>query len=163
MTWPSDSRTGAGMNEVNVAVLPLPHFEGLQLPAYETDGSAGMDVRAAVPEGEPMVLAPGARAMVPTGLSVAIPQGYEIQVRPRSGLAAKHGLTCLNTPGTIDSDYRGEVKVILVNLGQDAFTIQRGERIAQLVLAPVTRLAWQAVDSLDETERGAGGFGSTGR
>lgn len=151
------------MNEVNVAVLPLPHFEGLQLPAYETAGSAGMDVRAAVPEGEPMVLAPGARAMVPTGLSVAIPQGYEIQVRPRSGLAAKHGLTCLNTPGTIDSDYRGEIKVILVNLGQDAFTIQRGERIAQLVLAPVTRLAWQAVDSLDETERGAGGFGSTGR
>ncbi len=163
MTWPSDSRTGAGMNEVNVAVLPLPHFEGLQLPAYETDGSAGMDVRAAVPEGEPMVLAPGARAMVPTGLSVAIPQGYEIQVRPRSGLAAKHGLTCLNTPGTIDSDYRGEIKVILVNLGQEAFTIQRGERIAQLVLAPVTRLAWQAVDSLDETARGAGGFGSTGR
>ncbi|WP_035577589.1 dUTP diphosphatase [Hyphomonas jannaschiana] len=151
------------MNEVNVAVLPLPHFEGLQLPAYETAGSAGMDVRAAVPEGEPMVLAPGARAMVPTGLSVAIPQGYEIQVRPRSGLAAKHGLTCLNTPGTIDSDYRGEIKVILVNLGQEAFTIQRGERIAQLVLAPVTRLAWQAVDSLDETERGAGGFGSTGR
>ncbi|HAE26353.1 MULTISPECIES: dUTP diphosphatase [Hyphomonas] len=151
------------MNEVNVAVLPLPHFEGLQLPAYETDGSAGMDVRAAVPEGEPMVLAPGARAMVPTGLSVAIPQGYEIQVRPRSGLAAKHGLTCLNTPGTIDSDYRGEIKVILVNLGQEAFTIQRGERIAQLVLAPVTRLAWQAVDSLDETARGAGGFGSTGR
>nr|WP_321442313.1 dUTP diphosphatase [uncultured Hyphomonas sp.] len=151
------------MTEVNVAVLPLPHFEGLQLPAYETAGSAGMDVRAAVPEGEPMVLAPGERAMVPTGLSVAIPQGYEIQVRPRSGLAAKHGLTCLNTPGTIDSDYRGEIKVILVNLGQDAFTIQRGERIAQLVLAPVTRLAWQAVDSLDETERGAGGFGSTGR
>lgn len=163
MTWPSDSRTGAGMNEVNVAVLPLPHFDGLQLPAYETDGSAGMDVRAAVPEGELMVLAPGARTMVPTGLSVAIPQGYEIQVRPRSGLAAKHGLTCLNTPGTIDSDYRGEIKVILVNLGQEAFTIQRGERIAQLVLAPVTRLAWQAVDSLDETARGAGGFGSTGR
>ena len=151
------------MTEVNVAVLPLPHFEGLQLPAYETAGSAGMDVRAAVPEGEPMVLAPGERAMVPTGLSVAIPQGYEIQVRPRSGLAAKHGLTCLNTPGTIDSDYRGEIKVILVNLGQEAFTIQRGERIAQLVLAPVTRLAWQSVDRLDETERGAGGFGSTGR
>jgi dUTP pyrophosphatase len=151
------------MNEVNVAVLPLPHFEGLQLPAYETAGSAGMDVRAAVPEGEPMILAPGERAMVPTGLSVAIPQGYEIQVRPRSGLAAKHGLTCLNTPGTIDSDYRGEIKVILINLGQEAFTIQRGERIAQLVLAPVTRLAWLAVDSLDETERGAGGFGSTGR
>ena len=151
------------MNEVNVAVRPLPHFEGLQLPAYETAGSAGMDVRAAVPEGEPMVLAPGARAMVPTGLSVAIPQGYEIQVRPRSGLAAKHGLTCVNTPGTIDSDYRGEIKVILINLGQEAFTIQRGERIAQLVLAPVTRLAWSEVEALDETARGAGGFGSTGR
>ena len=163
MTWPSDSRTAAGMNEVNVAVLPLPHFEGLQLPAYETIGSAGMDVRAAVPEGEPIILAPGERNMVPTGLSVAIPQGYEIQVRPRSGLAAKHGLTCLNTPGTIDSDYRGEIKVILVNLGQEAFTIQRGERIAQLVLAPVTRLVWQNVDTLDETDRGAGGFGSTGR
>ena len=122
-----------------------------------------MDVRAAVPDDEPMVLMPGERAMVPTGLSVAIPQGYEIQVRPRSGLAAKHGLTCLNTPGTIDSDYRGEIKVILINLGQEAFTIQRGERIAQLVLAPVTQLAWESVDSLDETARGAGGFGSTGR
>jgi len=151
------------MTDITVAVRPLPHFEGLQLPAYETAGSAGMDVRAAVPDGEPMVLAPGARAMVPTGLSVAIPQGYEIQVRPRSGLAAKHGLTCLNTPGTIDSDYRGEIKVILINLGQEAFTIQRGERIAQLVLAPVTRLAWSEVETLDETARGAGGFGSTGR
>ncbi|MEZ5947050.1 MAG: dUTP diphosphatase [Hyphomonas sp.] len=151
------------MKNVTVAVCPLPHFEGLQLPAYETVGSAGMDVRAAVPEGEPMVLAPGERAMVPTGLSVAIPLGYEIQVRPRSGLAAKHGLTCLNTPGTIDSDYRGEIKVILINLGQEPFTIARGERIAQLVLAPVTQLAWEAVDALDETARGAGGFGSTGR
>ncbi|HPF23474.1 MAG TPA: dUTP diphosphatase [Hyphomonas sp.] len=151
------------MTDITVAVRPLPHFEGLQLPAYETAGSAGMDVRAAVPDGEPMVLAPGARAMVPTGLSVAIPQGYEIQVRPRSGLAAKHGLTCLNTPGTIDSDYRGEIKVILINLGQEAFTIQRGERIAQLVLAPVTRLAWSEVEALDETARGVGGFGSTGR
>ncbi len=151
------------MNKVTVSVCPLPHFAGLQLPAYETAGSAGMDVRAAVPDGEPMVLAPGERAMVPTGLSVAIPQGYEIQVRPRSGLAAKHGLTCLNTPGTVDSDYRGEIKVILINLGQEAFTIQRGERIAQLVLAPVTQLAWENVDSLDETARGAGGFGSTGR
>jgi dUTP pyrophosphatase len=110
-----------------------------------------------------MVLAPGARAMVPTGLSVAIPEGYEIQVRPRSGLAAKHGLTCLNTPGTIDSDYRGEIKVILINLGAEPFTIARGERIAQLVLAPVTRLAWAETDSLDATSRGAGGFGSTGR
>lgn len=151
------------MSEVIVQVHPLPHFDGLQLPSYETAGSAGMDVRAAVPEGEPVVLAPGARAMVPTGLSVAIPEGYEIQVRPRSGLAAKHGLTCLNTPGTIDSDYRGEIKVILINLGSEAFTIQRGERIAQLVLAPVTRLGWQEVSELGETARGAGGFGSTGR
>lgn len=151
------------MSDITVEVRPLSHFEGLVLPAYETSGSAGMDVRAAVPEAEPMVLAPGARAMVPTGLSVAIPEGYEIQVRPRSGLAAKHGLTCLNTPGTIDSDYRGEIKVILINLGAEPFTIQRGERIAQLVLAPITRLAWQEVDTLGETERGAGGFGSTGR
>jgi dUTP pyrophosphatase len=151
------------MTDVTVQVLPLPHFEGLDLPAYETAGSAGMDVRAAVPEGDPITLAPGARAMVPTGLSVAIPEGYEIQVRPRSGLAAKHGLTCLNAPGTIDSDYRGEIKVILINLGSDAFTIQRGERIAQLVLAPVTRLAWSQVEALEATERGAGGFGSTGR
>jgi dUTP pyrophosphatase len=151
------------MTDVTVQVLPLPHFAGLDLPVYETAGSAGMDVRAAVPDREPMVLAPGQRAMVPTGLSVAIPEGYEIQVRPRSGLAAKHGLTCLNTPGTIDSDYRGEIKVILINLGAEPFTIQRGERIAQLVLAPVTRLAWSQVDALGETVRGAGGFGSTGR
>ncbi|HBL94357.1 dUTP diphosphatase [Hyphomonas sp. UBA3195] len=151
------------MNKVTVSVCPLPHFEGLDLPAYETIGSAGMDVRAAVSQDDPILLQAGERAMIPTGLSVAIPQGYEIQVRPRSGLAAKHGLTCLNTPGTIDSDYRGEIKVILINLGQDAFTIQRGERIAQLVLAPVTQLAWIEVDALDETDRGAGGFGSTGR
>jgi dUTP pyrophosphatase len=151
------------MSTVTVQVCPLPHFEGLELPAYETSGSAGIDVRAAVAEGEPMVLAPGARALVPTGLSVAIPEGYEIQVRPRSGLAAKHGVTCLNTPGTIDSDYRGELKVILINLGAEPFKVLRGERIAQLVLAPVTRLAWSEVDALDETARGAGGFGSTGR
>ena len=151
------------MNKVTVSVCPLPHFEGLDLPAYETIGSAGMDVRAAVSQEEPILLQAGERAMIPTGLSVAIPQGYEIQVRPRSGLALKSGITCLNTPGTIDSDYRGEIKVILINLGQDAFTIQRGERIAQLVLAPVTQLAWEEVDALDETDRGAGGFGSTGR
>jgi dUTP pyrophosphatase len=151
------------MSTVTVQVRPLPHFEGLELPAYETSGSAGMDVRAAVPVTEPITLKPGERAMVQTGLSVAIPEGYEIQVRPRSGLAAKHGLTCLNTPGTIDSDYRGEIKVILINLGAEAFVIQRGERIAQLVLAPVTRLAWSEVDALGETARGAGGFGSTGR
>jgi dUTP pyrophosphatase len=151
------------MSKITVQVRPLPHFDGLDLPAYETSGSAGMDVRAAVPEDAPIVLQPGARDMVPTGLSVAIPEGYEIQVRPRSGLAAKHGLTCLNTPGTIDSDYRGEIKVILINLGSEAFTIKRGERIAQLVLAPVTQLGWQQVSELGETERGAGGFGSTGR
>lgn len=151
------------MSNVTVQVRPLPHFAGLDLPAYETAGSAGMDVRAAVPEEAPVTLAPGARAMIETGLSVAIPEGYEIQVRPRSGLAAKHGLTCLNTPGTIDSDYRGEIKVILINLGAEPFVIKRGERIAQLVLAPVTRLAWSQVEELGTTERGAGGFGSTGR
>lgn len=151
------------MTDVTVDVRPLPHFDGLELPAYETAGSAGMDVRAAVPAGEPLTLKSGARAMVETGLSVAIPEGYEIQVRPRSGLAAKHGITCLNTPGTIDSDYRGEIKVILINHGADDFVIERGERIGQLVLAPVTRLAWQTVETLDQTARGAGGFGSTGR
>ena len=151
------------MTDVTVTVRPLPHFEGLDLPAYETLGAAGMDVRAAVPKDEPIMLVPGTRTMVPTGLSVAIPQGYEIQMRPRSGLAAKHGITCLNTPGTIDSDYRGELKVILINHGREAFTITRGERIGQMVLAPVTRLTWQEVSSLDETERGSGGFGSTGR
>ncbi len=151
------------MTDITVAVRPLPHFEGLDLPAYETLGAAGMDVRAAVDEDAPIVLEPGTRAMVPTGLSVAIPQGYEIQMRPRSGLAAKHGITCLNSPGTIDSDYRGELKVILINHGPEAFTIARGERIGQMLLAPVTRLAWQVVESLDETERGSGGFGSTGR
>lgn len=151
------------MSNVIVQVCPLPHFEGLELPVYETSGSAGMDVRAAVAEGAPVTLKPGERALVPTGLSVAIPEGYEIQVRPRSGLAAKHGVTCLNTPGTIDSDYRGEIKVILINLGAEPFKVLRGERIAQLVLAPVTRLGWREVDALDETARGAGGFGSTGR
>ena len=151
------------MNDVNVRILRLPHGEGIELPGYATQGSAGMDVRAAVPEAEPLTLAPGERAMVPTGLSFGIPEGYEIQVRPRSGLAAKNGVTCLNTPGTIDSDYRGEVKVILINLGAEPFVIARGERIAQLVLAPVTRAEWDAVGTLDDTLRGAGGFGSTGR
>lgn len=151
------------MTDVTVSVRPLPHFEGLDLPAYETLGAAGMDIRAAVPEAEPLVLMPGTKAMVETGLSVAIPQGYEIQMRPRSGLAAKHGITCLNSPGTIDSDYRGELKVILINHGQEAFTIARGERIGQMVLAPVTRLVWQEVETLDDTDRGSGGFGSTGR
>jgi dUTP pyrophosphatase len=145
-----------------IAVRRLPHAEGLPLPAYETSGSAGMDLRAAVPEHEPMVIKPGARAMVPTGMCWAIPEGFEVQVRPRSGLAAKAGVTCLNTPGTIDSDYRGEVKVILINLGEEDFTIRRGDRIAQLVIAPVVQAAWREVETLEETARGAGGFGSTG-
>lgn len=146
-----------------VQVTPLPHFSGLELPAYETAHSAGMDLRAAVPEDAPLSLAPGARALVPTGLAIALPAGHEAQVRPRSGLAAKHGITCLNTPGTIDADYRGEVKVILINLGQEPFVIRRGERIAQMVIAPVTQARWEVVEALPESARGAGGFGSTGR
>lgn len=148
---------------ISVAVRPLPHFEGLELPAYETQGAAGIDVRAAVPEKGPLTIEPGCREMVPTGLSVAIPEGYELQMRPRSGLAAKHGITCLNSPGTIDSDYRGELKVILINHDAAPFVVKRGERIGQMVLAPVTRLEWEVVDTLPETERGAGGFGSTGK
>ena len=145
-----------------IAIRRLPHAKGLPLPAYETPGSAGMDLRAAVAEDEPLVLKPGARLLAPTGLAMAIPQGYEVQVRPRSGLAAKAGVTCLNTPGTIDSDYRGEVKVILINLGAEDFVIRRGDRIAQMVVAPVAQADWVEVDDLDETARGAGGFGSTG-
>ena len=146
-----------------IRVVPLPHFEGLALPAYETADAAGMDLRAAVGEDAPVTLKPGERAMIPTGLTIALPAGHEAQVRPRSGLAAKHGVTCLNTPGTIDADYRGEVKVILINLGQEAFVIKRGERIAQMVIAPVTRAELNIVATLDETQRGSGGFGSTGR
>jgi dUTP pyrophosphatase len=148
---------------VRIEVATLPHFEGLALPAYETALSAGMDLRAAVPEGEPMSVAPGQRVLAPTGLTIALPAGYEAQIRPRSGLALKHGVTCLNTPGTIDADYRGEVKVILINLGQEPFVIKRGERIAQMVIAPVTQGEWDVVETLSETARGAGGFGSTGR
>lgn len=140
----------------------LPHNADLPLPAYETADAAGMDLRAAVPEDEPLVLRPGSRFAVPTGLSMAIPSGFEGQVRPRSGLALKSGVTCLNTPGTVDADYRGEVKVILINLGEEDFTIRRGDRIAQMVIAPVIQSAWAEVDSLDDTARGAGGFGSTG-
>ncbi|WP_213979801.1 dUTP diphosphatase [Sphingomonas sp. dw_22] len=143
---------------IRIALLRLPHGEGLPLPAYTTEGAAGMDVVAA----EDLVLAPGARHAVATGFAMAIPAGYEVQVRPRSGLALKHGITCLNTPGTIDSDYRGEVKVILANLGDAPFTIGRGDRIAQLVPAPVQRAELDEVGSLDETMRGSGGFGSTG-
>jgi dUTP pyrophosphatase len=150
------------MNSVSISVQRLPHGEGLALPRYETEGAAGMDLIAAVPEAEPLVLAPGARAMVPTGLAIALPKGFEAQVRPRSGLAAKNGITCLNSPGTIDCDYRGEVKVILINHGPEAFTITRGTRIAQMVIAPVTRALLSEVESLDETARGTGGFGSTG-
>ena len=153
----------ASSARVVIRVVPLAHFEGLALPAYETAQSAGMDLRAAVPEDAPLVLKPMERAMVPTGLSFALPPGYEAQIRPRSGLAAKHGLTCLNTPGTIDADYRGEVKVILINLGDTDFTIARCERIAQMVVAPVTQGVWEQVETLDDTERGEGGFGSTGR
>lgn len=151
------------MSKVTIQVAPLPHFEGLQLPAYETALSAGMDLRAAIPEADPIVLAPGQRVLTPTGLTIALPAGYEAQVRPRSGLALKHGITCLNSPGTVDADYRGEMKVILINLGQEPFTIKRGERIAQMVIAPVTQGEWEVVETLSETARGAGGFGSTGR
>ncbi len=144
---------------ITIRLMRLPHGEGLPLPAYATAGAAGMDVVAA----EDLVLAPGARHAVATGFAIAIPPGYEVQVRPRSGLALKHGVTCLNTPGTIDEDYRGEVKVILANLGDQPFTIVRGERIAQLVPAPVQRALFEEVAVLDETDRGSGGFGSTGR
>ena len=146
-----------------VRVERLPHAEGLPLPAYETTGSAGMDLRAALPEAEPLTLAPGARALVKTGLKIALEPGYEAQVRPRSGLALKHGITCLNSPGTVDSDYRGEVGVILINHGQEPFVIQRGERIAQMVIARHEQAQMIEVEALDETARGAGGFGSTGR
>jgi dUTP pyrophosphatase len=146
-----------------VPITRLPHAEGLPLPAYETAQAAGMDLRAAAAEDEPIVLRPGARFAVPTGLAFALPPGFEGQVRPRSGLAFKHGVTCLNTPGTIDADYRGEVKVILINLGEEDFVIRRGERIAQLIIAPVVQAAWAEVESLDATVRGAGGFGSTGQ
>ncbi|MEY3658837.1 MAG: dUTP diphosphatase [Sphingomonadaceae bacterium] len=145
--------------DIEIALQRLPHGEGLPMPAYATEGAAGMDVVSA----EDLDLAPGARHAVATGFAMAIPFGFEVQVRPRSGLALKHGITCLNTPGTIDSDYRGEVKVILANLGDAPFPIRRGERIAQLVPAPVQHARFALVDSLDETERGAGGFGSTGR
>lgn len=145
-------------NDVPVRVKRLEHGVGLELPHYATAGAAGMDILSA----EDVTLAPGARYAVATGLAVAIPDGYEIQVRPRSGLALKHGISVPNTPGTIDSDYRGEVKVIMINFGAEPFEIRRGDRIAQLVLAPVTRAAWAEVQELGETARGAGGFGSTG-
>ena len=150
------------MNPV-IAVKGLPHGAGLPLPAYETSHAAGMDLRAAVPEDAPLTLRPGDRHAVPTGLAMAIPPGFEGQVRPRSGLAFRNGVTCLNSPGTVDADYRGEVKVILINHGAETFTVRRGDRIAQLVIAPVVQASWRVTETLDETARGEGGFGSTGR
>ena len=148
------------MTPVEIAVTRLPHGKDLPLPKYETAQSAGVDLAAAI-EAQ-VTLAPGGRVLVPTGLSIALPAGYEAQVRPRSGLAAKNGVTVLNTPGTVDADYRGEVKVILINFGDGAFEIERGMRIAQMVIAPVTQASFTEVDALPETARGAGGFGSTG-
>ena len=148
------------MSDPVIQVQRLPHGEGLPLPSYATEGAAGMDLLAAV--AAPVTIPPGGRALIPTGLRLALPPGYELQIRPRSGLALKNGITLPNTPGTIDEDYRGELGVILLNAGQGAFTIERGARIAQAVLAPVVRGAWQEVATLPETARGEGGFGSTG-
>ncbi len=147
----------------HVRLRRLPHGEGLLLPAYETAGAAGCDLRAAVPEREPLVLRPGERAMAPTGLAIALPEGWEAQIRPRSGLAAKFGISCVNAPGTVDADYRGELKVILINHGTDEFVIRRGDRIAQMVIAPVWQAKFEEASSLDQTARGEGGFGSTGQ
>ena len=147
---------------IEMRILRLPHGADLPLPAYQSAQAAGLDLLAAVPGDAPVVLAPGARALIPTGIAIALPQGSEAQVRPRSGLAVKHGLTVLNAPGTIDADYRGEIQVLLVNLGGEPVAITRGMRIAQLVIATVARAELREVDSLDETPRGIGGFGSTG-
>ena len=148
---------------IKIDVCLLPHGEGLALPAYQTAHAAGLDLLAAVPEDAPLVLLPGQHAMVPTGLTIALPEGYEAQVRPRSGLAAKHGVTVLNAPGTVDADYRGEIAVLLINHGAEPFTIRRGERIAQMVIAPVVQAQLVSVTALATTDRGGGGFGSTGR
>jgi dUTP pyrophosphatase len=148
---------------VKIDIRQLPHGEGLPLPAYQSAHAAGLDLLAAVPEGEPIVLAPGKHALIPTGLTIALPPGYEAQVRPRSGLAAKHGVTVLNAPGTVDADYRGEIGVLLINHGDAPFPIRRGERIAQMVIASVVRAELIAAAALSATDRGDGGFGSTGR
>jgi len=148
---------------VRVDVCQLPHGHGLALPAYQTAHAAGLDLLAAVPEDAALVLLPGQHAMVPTGLTIALPDGYEAQVRPRSGLAAKHGVTVLNAPGTVDADYRGEINVLLINHGTEPFTIRRGERIAQMVIASVARAEFMPTVQLSATDRGSGGFGSTGR
>ena len=147
---------------VAVRILRLPHGEGLTLPAYQSAHAAGFDLVAALPEDAPVSLAPNDRVLIPTGLAFALPEGYEAQIRPRSGLSLKHGVTVLNSPGTIDADYRGEIKVILINLGAENFVIQRGDRIAQTIIAPVAHVEIEPVDTLDDTDRGEGGFGSTG-
>jgi len=149
------------MPELQIEIARLPGTADLPLPSYQTEHSAAMDLAAAVTE--PLVLAPGGRALVPCGFSIAVPEGYEAQVRPRSGLASKHGVTVVNAPGTIDADYRGEVKVALINLGRDPFTVERGMRVAQLIVAPVPKVRWKETAELSPTSRGAGGFGHTGR
>ena len=148
---------------IKVDIQQLPHGEGLALPAYQSAHAAGLDLLAAVPEDAPLILAPGKHALIPTGLTIALPEGYEAQVRPRSGLASKHGVTVLNAPGTVDADYRGEIGVLLINHGGEPFTIRRGERIAQMVIASVVRAELVVVAALSPTDRGSGGFGSTGR
>ena len=150
------------MSTIDVCVLRLPHGHELPLPSYQSAHAAGLDLLAAVPADKPLNLAPGARVLIPTGIAIALPEGHEAQVRPRSGLAARHGVTVLNAPGTIDADYRGEIQVLLVNLGSEALAITRGMRIAQMVIASVARAALREVPSLERTDRGAGGFGSTG-
>ncbi|NVN88441.1 MAG: dUTP diphosphatase [Rhodopseudomonas sp.] len=150
-------------SSIVVSIQQLPHGEGLALPAYQSAHAAGLDLLAAVADSAPMILAPGCHALIPTGLTIALPEGFEAQVRPRSGLAAKHGVTVLNAPGTIDADYRGEIGVLLINHGAEPFPIRRGERVAQLVIAPVARAQLVAVAALPSTDRGDGGFGSTGR
>jgi dUTP pyrophosphatase len=155
-----DKATPQNKHSIAVPLQPLPHAIGLNLPTYATAQSAGMDLCAAIEE--PVELAGGERALIPTGLAIALPAGYEAQIRPRSGLAVKNGVTVLNTPGTIDADYRGEIKVVLVNLGKEPFTVERGMRVAQMVIARYEHIEWEIVESLEETTRGAGGFGSTG-
>lgn len=149
-----------GKNMEKIRFKRLPHASDLPLPSYESKAAAGMDIRAALDE--PVILKPGERTLIPTGLKMALPEGYEAQIRPRSGLAIKHGITMLNTPGTIDADYRGEIKVIAINLGQENFTVRHGDRIAQMVISPVVQLPAEETDELSETDRGEGGFGSTG-
>jgi len=156
------SEARAPKASVAIRILRLPHGEGLPLPWYQSKHAAGLDIVAAVPEAGPVELMPGSRALVPTGFALELPSGFEAQLRPRSGLALKHGVTLLNSPGTIDADYRGEVMVLLANLGAEAFTVRRGDRIAQLVVAPVAHVEVVSVVALGETDRGQGGFGSTG-